>query len=97
MISSLFSDSHERNTLCTNQWNCAGGVFRSQTARPEYNGIDLVSVYKGKIKGKLSIFMAADLREMQENQGLSEKPIDKFRFSNIGLHIPFVLLPSIWR
>ena len=31
--------------------------------------------------------MAADLREMQENQGLSEKQIDKSRFGDIPTNV----------
>ena len=37
----------ERNAPCTNRRNCAGGVFRSQAARPEYNkGTALVLVLR---------------------------------------------------
>ena len=61
---------HNRNAPCTNRRNCAGGVFRSQTARPEYNkGIALVLVFKGKNKGKRTVNIAAELWELQRNQG----------------------------
>ena len=35
---------------------------------------------QGQKQGKTELFMVADLREMQENQGLSENQIDKFEF-----------------
>ena len=50
----LHIPEHKRNAPCTNRRNCAGGVFRYQTARPEYKGAALVSVYKVKDKGKQS-------------------------------------------
>lgn len=35
---------------------------------------------QGQKQGKTELFMAADLREMQENQGFSENQIDKLEF-----------------
>lgn len=35
---------------------------------------------QGQKQGKPELFMVADLREMQENQGLSENQIDKPEF-----------------
>lgn len=35
---------------------------------------------QGQKQGKTELFMVAGLREMQENQGLSENQIDKFEF-----------------
>jgi len=35
---------------------------------------------QGQKQGKTELFMVAGLREMQENQGLSENQIDKLEF-----------------
>lgn len=38
---------------------------------------------QGQNQGKTELFMVAGLREMQENQGLSENQIDKFEFDEV--------------
>ena len=59
----------ERNAPCTNRRNCAGGVFRSQTARPKYIVVALVSICMGNNKGKRSILLAATPRKCRKIKG----------------------------
>ncbi len=59
----------ERIAPSTNRRNCAGGVFRSQTARPKYIDVALVSICMGNHKGKRSILLAAAPRKCRKIKG----------------------------
>ena len=69
---------HKLSGLCKGRISLSGGEALCATGYQKV--ISSCFAPQGQKQGKTELFMAADLREMQENQWVSEIRIDKLEF-----------------
>ena len=80
----------ERNAPCTNRRNCAGGVFRSQAARPEYNkGTALVLVLRATTRENGAFYGNRPTGNAGKSMG-SEIRIGKWEFVTLSKKHPCI-------